>query len=83
MDAVCFACWWCRLTAALKLKRKPDALAAARALGNADAWRQVAAAALEQLDVPLAVAAYRQVNMHACEAGLRCCGQMLIPAQSL
>lgn len=42
----------------------PDALAAARALGNADAWRQVAAAALAQLDVPLAVAAYRQVNVH-------------------
>ena len=40
----------------------PDALYAARALGSADAWRQVAAAALQQLDVQLAVAAYREVG---------------------
>lgn len=51
-----------RLAAAIKLRRLPDALEAARALGTADAWQQVAAVALQQLDVRLAVAAYRQVS---------------------
>jgi hypothetical protein len=53
----------CRLAAAIKLKRLPEALNAARALGSANAWRQIAAAALQQLDVRLAMAAYRQVRM--------------------
>lgn len=56
-------CWTpcCRLAAAIKLARLPEALDAARTLGSADAWRQIAAAALQQLDVRLAMAAFRQV----------------------
>lgn len=50
------------LAAAIKLRRTHDALAAARALGTPDAWQQVAAAAVQALDVRLATAAFRQAG---------------------
>jgi hypothetical protein len=50
-----------RLAAAIKLNQLQAATAAARALDTADGWHQLAAAAVQQLDVRLAIAAYRQV----------------------
>lgn len=52
----------CRLAACVKLCRLRDALAVASALGTADAWRQLGLAAMQLLDVGLALAAFRQVG---------------------
>ncbi|GBF91989.1 hypothetical protein Rsub_04713 [Raphidocelis subcapitata] len=51
-----------RFSQALRLQRLDDAWRCALALRAADAWRQLAVAALEALDVGMAAAAYRQLG---------------------
>jgi hypothetical protein len=52
----------CRLAAAIKLNRLQEARAAAAALNTSDGWRQLGTAAMQLLDVELALAASRQVG---------------------
>jgi WD repeat-containing protein 19 len=56
------ATWVCRFTQQLKLCQLKAAWDCAVVLKTPEAWQQLAVAALEQLDVELAVAAYRQLG---------------------
>jgi hypothetical protein len=66
---------FCRLAAAIKLNRMQEAQAAAAALSTADGWRQLGTAAMQLLDVELAVAAFKQVRdaMRRCYICLTLC----------
>eukprot|EP00879_Flechtneria_rotunda_P026426 GHRR01028175.1.p1 GENE.GHRR01028175.1~~GHRR01028175.1.p1 ORF type:complete len:731 (+),score=226.61 GHRR01028175.1:88-2280(+) len=55
-----------KLSALLKLNRLQDALPLASALGTLEAWKQLGTAAMQLLDVQLALAAFRQVRHRRC-----------------
>lgn len=52
----------CRLLACIKLCKLQEALSAASALATADSWKQLGLAAMQLLDVQLAIASFRQVR---------------------
>jgi len=61
-EACCVAFTSHRLTALIQLSRLSDAGSTAATLGTSDAWKQLGVAAMQQLDVPMAITAYRQVG---------------------
>lgn len=53
----------CRFAASLKLFKMKEAAECAAALRQADTWRALALAALDILDIDMAIQAYRQVGL--------------------
>jgi hypothetical protein len=77
--------WMCvrciRLTAAVLLRRMDVARASAAAMNSSQAWRTVAMAAIELLDVHLAIAAFRQACLQSAHAPMHAAVRLCIVAQ--